>query len=602
MDDIVLFTYSNKTGEIGVQDVFAAETVKGELTNYTTNKQAVVGGNTYKYAEKIAYQADAAFLNKNVEATVVLDQYGNAIDVTDNGVENYAVVLKLKSNAGDYNDTPKADLLLTDGTVVEGVNLTNAANGGDATHATVVDAATAHTINVDDIVSYTINNKDKYTLTHLASDAKERVSITNNSAMMDLDLDNTSAGQYVANGKTIFLVVSGTPSDPIYSAYTGIKNVPTILSDAGKDTINAVYCNNGNRVATLVYVDVRGTATINTEDTIFVQSVSNPKKTVDAVYGEYWTYDAIVNGEITKLNVSAIVPNDALFDNVSYVTYSDGAKVATLNNYVDVAHTTVGTMVNGMFYYVGVQKLTNGSIGLDYKSAGNYYATSIVPADDCEVFYIDADDEIQASSVSAIATDTDDIVFVKVVNGEATTIIVDAMAKNSTTGNTPVVNPNIQVIASDAGNGYANPTFYIASGATLSTMDMKEALNAKMIADGCSNISWNGNTVTFTKSGYQYSTSVTLTQVYEVKLASAYGVNINVGYVAASKDLTVVLGNGVLGTNWTGATNTNINVVTDNGISFSVKSATAAADGQSITVVLTAPAAMKDTSATLSYK
>ena len=536
---------------------------------------------------------------------MVLDRYGNAIDITDNGVKNYAVVLKLKNNAGDYNDTPKADLLLTDGTVVESVNLTNNKASGDAAVYSG-SAESGQEINANDIVSYTINNKDKYTLTHLASDAKERVSITNNSAVMDLDVDNVTTGvaggQYVANGKTIFLVVSGTKNDPIYSAYTGIKNVPTILSKDGEDTINAVYCNNSNGVATLVYVDVRGTATINTEDTIFVQSVSNPKKTVDAVYGEYWTYDAIVNGEITRLNVSEIVPNDALFDNVSYVTYSDGAKVATLNNYVDVAHTTVGTMVNGMFYYVGVQKLTNGSIGLDYKSAGNYYATSIVPADDCEVFYIDADDEIQASSVSAIATDTDDIVFVKVVNGEATTIIVDAMAKNSTSGNTPVVNPNVQIVNADAGNGYANPTFYIASGATLSTMEMREALNAKMIADGCSNISWNGSTVTFTKSGYQYSTSVTLTQVYEVKLASAYGVNINVGYVAASKDLTVVLGNGVLGTNWTGATNTNINVVTDNGISFSVKSATAAADGQSITVVLTAPAAMKDTSATLSYK
>ena len=54
LDDIVLFTYSNKTGEIGVQDVFAAETVAGELTNYTTDKQAVVGGNTSAKSVSIA--------------------------------------------------------------------------------------------------------------------------------------------------------------------------------------------------------------------------------------------------------------------------------------------------------------------------------------------------------------------------------------------------------------------------------------------------------------------------------------------------------------------------------------------------------------------
>ena len=608
VDDIVLFTYSNKTGDVGIQDVFAAETVKGELTNYTTNKQAVVGGNTYKYAEKIAYQADAAFLNKNVEATVVLDQYGNAIDVTDNGVENYAVVLKLKNNAGDYNDTPKADLLLTDGTVVEGVNLTNDA-GTLAYNASVKDdrwVASTNEIEIDagDIVSYTINNRDKYTLTRLAAEDKTNLSISNGSALVSgatkytttlngtkADTTNDLGTSYTANGKTIFLVVSGTLSDPIYSAYTGIKDVPSISATSA--TTNAVYCKTGS-IATVVYVDVRGTANISTNDVIFVKSSGSAKTTVDTVSGTYYIYDAIVNGEITTINSKAPVNENTLFDSVSYTTYSNGVNVANLVGGVSKTGTTSTISGNnGIAYTTQTDKLTNGAIGL---GSNQWY----VPADNCEVFYIDADGTIQQSSVNAIAKDTDDEVFFKMVNGEVTSIVVNALPKNS--GNTPVVNPNVQVVDADAGNGYANPTFYIASGATLSTMEMREALNAKMIADGCSNISWNGSTVTFTKSGYQYSTSVTLTQVYEVKLASAYGVNINVGYVAASKDLTVVLGNGVLGTNWTGATNTNINVVTDNGISFSVKSATAAADGQSITVVLTAPAAMKDTSATLSYK
>ena len=435
VDDIVLFTYSNKTGDVGIQDVFAAETVKGELTNYTTNKQAVVGGNTYKYAEKIAYQADTAFLNKNVEATVVLDQYGNAIDVTDNGVENYAVVLKLKSNAGDYNDTPKADLLLTDGTVVEGVNLTNAANGGDATHATVVDAATAHTINVDDIVSYTINNRDKYTLTKLASDNATMFKASNGSAVVS-DATNYTAGtseatagtaNYTANGKTIFLVVSGTNNDPIYSAYTGIKDVPSI--SATSNTTNAVYCKTGG-IATVVYVDVRGTANISTNDVIFVKSDGTAKTTVDTVSGKYYIYDAIVNGEITTINSKDPISENTLFDSVSYTTYSNGVDVANLIG--GVSASAPGSIVagNGIAYTTQTDKLTNGAIGL---GNNQWY----VPADNCEVFYIDADGTIQQSSVNAIAKDGNDEVFFKMVNGEVTSIVVDARPKNS--GGTPVV-------------------------------------------------------------------------------------------------------------------------------------------------------------------
>ena len=432
VDDIVLFTYSNKTGDVGIQDVFAAETVKGELTNYTTNKQAVVGGNTYKYAEKIAYQADTAFLNKNVEATVVLDQYGNAIDVTDNGVENYAVVLKLKGDAGDYNDTPKADLLLTDGTVVTGVNLTNDAVA-DTTK--VKNSTDANTIDASDIVSYTINNRDKYTLTKLASEYATNIDIDNGYATVQnaaayTGVDaNTGSTSYTANGKTIFLVVSGTNNDPIYSAYTGIKDVPSITAVSA--TTNAVYCKtSGSSIATVVYVDVRNTANISTNDVIFVKSDGTAKTTVDTVSGKYYIYDAIVNGEITTINSKDPISENTLFDSVSYTTYSNGVDVANLIG--GVSASAPGSIVagNGIAYTTQTDKLTNGAIGL---GSNQWY----VPADNCEVFYIDADGTIQQSSVNAIAKDGDDKVFFKMVNGEVTSIVVDARPKNS--GGTPVV-------------------------------------------------------------------------------------------------------------------------------------------------------------------
>ena len=537
VDDIVLFTYSNKTGDVGVQSVKAAETVTGTLTNYTTNKQAVVGGTTYKYAEKIATQADSAFLNKNVDAVVVLDSYGNAIDITDNGVQNYAVVLKLKTNADIWNDTHMAKLLLTDGTTAD-VNLTNSNNNNAVTDKVYSGTATSGvTIDVGDIVSYTVNNKDKYTLTKLAEDDATELSIENGRASVtgatkyqvaaatEADTANDRGTTYTANGKTIFLVKSGTAANPIYNAYTGIKAVPTITRTA--NVTNAVYCKTSG-IATVVYVDTIDTAVLSTNDVIFVQSDGTPKTTVDTVSGTYYVYDAIVNGEITKINATNLITTNTLFDSVSYETYDNGVKVATLANGVWNASGHYGTITlgNGIMVASGSDKLTNGAIGLG--------STWYVPADSCKVFYIDSDKTIQTSSIGAIAKDTNDVVYFKSVNGEITYIIVDAQPKNS--GNRPVVDPAIQIVNSDAGNGYANPTFYIADGSALTAMQMRAKLMERMVADGCSNISWNNNNVTFTKAGYTYTSTVAVAQTYKLTVGP------NTYYLAAGKAVTAANG------------------------------------------------------------
>lgn len=88
VDDVVLYTYSTKSGDTGVQSAVKAEQITGTLTGYTGGESVTVDGKTYEF---------------------------NAAAST-----NYAVVLKY-TDATTWDDA-KARLLLTDGTTKD-VNL-----------------------------------------------------------------------------------------------------------------------------------------------------------------------------------------------------------------------------------------------------------------------------------------------------------------------------------------------------------------------------------------------------------------------------------------------------------------------------------------------
>lgn len=49
VDDVVLYTYSSKSGDVGVQSVVTAEQVTGTLTGYTGGESVTVDGKTYEF-------------------------------------------------------------------------------------------------------------------------------------------------------------------------------------------------------------------------------------------------------------------------------------------------------------------------------------------------------------------------------------------------------------------------------------------------------------------------------------------------------------------------------------------------------------------------
>ena len=446
VDDIVAYNYSTKTGDAGVKNVVAAEKVTGELTGYTAGKSVVVGGTTYKFNKAASIDTSALAGAIDNDVTLALDKYGYVLNVnTDATSTNYAVVLKYQDK-GSFDDA-KAELLFTDGTT-KTVELKDNAD-----------------VETGSLVSYTITNKGKYDLKVLekAPDTETGVTLTTKGS------STIRIGSVVkANGKTIFLVATKSGnSDTVYTSYTGIANVPTITAGSTAAKVNA-YVKSGS-AATVMYIDATAATTSvesSTKDVVFVKGSSTTGASYDTKKGTFYTYDAIVNGEITTIDSADKITSYALY-----------TSMATDENGV-VKLSADGSVFSG----TGTDKAANDAIGLN----GAYYSYS----KDCQVFYIDSEGTISTSSIGGISKDETDGVWFKVTDGDVTTIVIKEAVSAAKTvisaavkGNNIAVNPAATVdntaktikftVTGTAGNGDSveiTPT--VSAGASASAVTL----------------------------------------------------------------------------------------------------------------------------------
>ena len=454
VDDIVAYNYSTKTGDAGVKNVVAAEKVTGELTGYTAGKSVVVGGTTYKFNKAASIDTSALAGAIDNDVTLALDKYGYVLNVnTDATSTNYAVVLKYQDK-GSFDDA-KAELLFTDGTT-KTVELKDNVDKKGATTGTDVEKGA--------IVSYTITNKGKYDLKVLenATTAQNVTLTAKGSSAIEIGSVST------ANGKTIFLVATKSGnSDTVYTSYTGIANVPTITAGSTAAKVNA-YVKSGS-AATVVYIDATAATTSvesSTKDVVFVKGSSTTGASYDTKKGTFYTYDAIVNGEITTIDSADKITSYALY-----------TSMATDENGV-VKLSADGSVFSG----TGTDKAANDAIGLN----GAYYSYS----KDCQVFYIDSEGTISTSSIGGISKDETDGVWFKVTDGDVTTIVIKEAVSAAKTvisaavkGNNIAVNPAATVdntaktikftVTGTAGNGDSveiTPT--VSAGASASAVTL----------------------------------------------------------------------------------------------------------------------------------
>ena len=443
-DDIVLYTYSDKAGDRGVQSMALAEKVTGKMNGYTTEKNVTIDGTTYK---KSANGASIANMSNDVgkDVTVYLDKYGYAAYVDASTSAEYAVLLNYAPAA--RLESARAKLLFTDGTTkkVDVKELIGGRNNTYVENFTSDDNA----IGKYDIVSYTINSDDEYTLT-LKGDAEKVTEgaerITNGSPVMKLipNYNVSDRGQLIANGKTIFLIADETGTTTTYSVYTGIANVPTVTLASGTyDTPAAVVSENGT-VAKVVFVaKLNSKVSINDQNkdvTLIKGSSAGQSYTKDLGY--YYEYDAIINGVEGKIKTESAVANYTLVSGIAYNTKG----IATgWNDYAELNRSTNNIVHNGTNVKTGVGTIAeeNEVIGLN----GTYYAYE----DDCKVYYINTNGELTAGSAASITDDVNDQVWFKLTDGVVSTLYIKIVDETSVV--TPATSGELTLNSVEYGTG-----------------------------------------------------------------------------------------------------------------------------------------------------
>ena len=467
-DAYVLYTYSKDAKEI--KSVEAAKEVTGTVTraendkeNTADSKALTIDGTRYKDSKYVAGDKLSDVSVKN-DYTIYLDSYGYMIYVEEKEeIGDYALVLQTASKSDFVGK--KAELLFADGTTKVVTTEKNYSTGTDA-------------IANNTIVTYKVDSDNVYTLR--AVDTKKASYVTDDQA---LELKNDKAGititadasglnysSVTANSATVF-VVRDTEDHDDYTAYTGIKNAPSMKASAaaGNQADVFLYCKSGKMV-TIAFIMPGANMDVDDESSnalyIASGSVSNLIHDND---GDYYEFSAVVNGEIktikvdqnvkidngTALTEQATKKIDGLYKGYSvdkhgvitnlktYAAYGSAAtkpgdakesfvgvgidKVS--KEYTVVLNTAGKTLVpNAGESYVAYTAISGGS--------NNGYVVkdeTVTMADSAKVFYVDKDGKIEASSYSAIAVDSNDIVYAVIKDYLVQTLVVREIAEGTTT-------------------------------------------------------------------------------------------------------------------------------------------------------------------------
>ena len=424
VDDLVLFSYSYKTGEKGVQNVrVAPNAVTGTLSSFTAGKSVTVSDTQYKANN--ANKGEIKDLENAVDndLTVYLDEYGYVVYVDTDAIDNnYAVVLGYTTGTGSVAQTVK--LLTTDGSTMN-VSVKS------------IDKTNADSFDVGDIVSYSKTSNNEYKLKVLAdknslskNTRDDYTVFTKGSAAVGLQPADAKQGNLTSapatvtgvNGKTIFLVATRSGSNEVYNVYQGIANVPTITVKKNATPEVSIYVKDVNSsnegAAKVVFIDATNTGDIEmsglSKDAVFVKGSTSIGASYDNKLGTYYEYDAIINGEFGKIKSADRVTDKTLFGDVTY----DANGVATLSNGIGTPTAGVIQNVNGNVKSgIGIDKSGDDVMVL----GGTDYLTL---ADGYKVYKLNTAGDIDETAYTNFSKDNNDKVWVKIVNGDVTTIVI----------------------------------------------------------------------------------------------------------------------------------------------------------------------------------
>lgn len=367
------------------------ETVEGTYTATNKDKNEITVGGT-KYELAVNGPADSDELDLGSTYTLYLDAYGYVIGAD----EEASVATKLAYSVRGVQEgnakngyTYSVRLVFTDGTQkwVE-LNSLNGTKVDDNTNvAPLTDALVSYSEKSDGTYSVTVlgttedADKDSYKSFSSATSGQE-YKITKNEANFFTKAGTTDAAitDILGNSKTVFLV----KSDNSYTAYTGVKNVPTMEKVTGK-----VALIKDSGVAGLVVIE-SNTNAVSSDSLAYIVGLIKSEYDSDLKAPVYF-YEAVVKGAITTVKATGSA-NDDLASGLYSVSYDAKGYGSTFD--------AVDGDDNNLVVNAAAAAISNDIVTLTGVTAPSGAKTTYVASDSFKVFVIDADGEVAVISNS----------------------------------------------------------------------------------------------------------------------------------------------------------------------------------------------------------
>ena len=241
------------------------------------------------------------------------------------------------------------------------------------------------------VYSYKYNEKKEY---YELSGAISNVAV-------DITKGKTAIGDdKTADSKTVY--VSIKLDDGKFDSskvYTGYKNVPSMESANGYIVAEA------GKAADFVFI-VDGKTSASSDELIYISKDSVSKLINDTELGEYYTYDAVVDGKVTEIMVDKDLGTelDGLYD--SYTVNEDGI-------YTELHQATKDTDY----------KEATGSFSKAENEVINVAGAALAYTDDVVVYVIDTDGDITVGSINRNYTGESNTILYTVNDDDAVTAL-----------------------------------------------------------------------------------------------------------------------------------------------------------------------------------
>ena len=256
-DDYVLVTAVKNGSGYDVKSVEKAEVKTVEVSGYKLNDSVDAASTTYKYNAN-ADSIKGTSYNVGKQATLVLDKYGYIIAVEESVVLSDYVYIEKFGSTSSLNAKALANAIFADGTDAE---ITVKEVLGVKNKTTIANYGTS----MAGWYTYSKNTANEYTLYAIESKYNQKADSFSgkDTVVSENGKVNPIKGALngvLANDDTVILV---SDKDDDITVYTGVKNFPGVklTSASSKATVSAVV-KTSNGYASLVYIDVDGSATI----------------------------------------------------------------------------------------------------------------------------------------------------------------------------------------------------------------------------------------------------------------------------------------------------------------------------------------------------